>query len=459
MAQSRILLWGLGRENRAYLQYLERTGWDGEVLLYDESSPSSDNGEPLPQFSFNILPVEDVGRALATVELLVRSPGVSPYKPEIQAFLKGRGRVTTSTSLALSALKLQGVRVVGVTGTNGKSSTSTMLGCIFEASDEKYLVAGNIGKPLINYVSNGEDLRDTLIIVELSSYQIFDLDVAPSYVIFLNLFVDHVEWHKTVQNYKKDKLSILYRPGIVSAIVHPDIYANHASSLDYISAFPIPTDSERKNQCLELDGTMIDLTGTQAAASGHMFTNAAAAATMAKILGLSTNTIEKGLRQFQGLAHRLQVIETADGVSFVDDSISTTPESVIAALKSFQDRRIHLILGGYDRGLDYTSMLDALSDFDIGSLILIGDVGTRLSKLLKGEYSSVAPTTIHRSTDLVGSLDDLDLQSGDVVLLSPGAASFDSYRDYIHRGEAFADEVKELLVAKDKHGKPTDTII
>jgi len=320
-----------------------------------------------------------------------------------------------------------------------------MLGCIFEAADQSYLVAGNIGDPLINHVNSVRSRETVVVVLELSSYQIFDLEIPPSHMIFLNLFVDHVEWHGSAENYKRDKLSILHRPGIVSAIVHPDIYVNLDAGLGHVSCFNVPKASNYNSYSFEIDNKLIDLAGTVAAASEHMFQNASAAAAMASTMGLPIDAIEKGLRSFKGLAHRLQVIEHAGGITFVDDSISTTPESVLAALNSFRSHRIHLVLGGYDRGIDYSSLLAALPDYDLGTLILMGDVGRRLSETLEANKSLAGRMVTKWTKSLLGALDDLELAEGDLVLLSPGAASFDSYRDYIDRGEAFALEVKKLV--------------
>lgn len=441
MTTSDCVLWGLGRENHAHLRYLDRMGWTGRLWLYDEGALSEGDQARLSELSLEVTLVETVGPALAQADMLIRSPGVSPYKPEIQDYLARGGRVTTSTALALQALQADGVQVVGVTGTNGKSSTSTMLGDILKAAGQPCLVAGNIGKPLINYVGRGAAPADSLIVLELSSYQIFDLITPPAFVLFLNLYVDHVKWHQTPENYQRDKLSLLAHPGIARAVVHPDVLARLGAGPTHITPFPLPSHADREAGQLVLEGAALTLDGTVVAASDHMFQNAAAAATMAQVLGITPEAIEAGLRHFTGLSHRLQTIARAKGVAFVDDSISTTPESVLAALNSFRTHRIHLILGGFDRGLDYDALTAALPGFDIASLILMGAVGQRLGASLHMSDE----TTIRQTADLTDALEGLDLTDGDIVLMSPGAASFDSYRDYIHRGQAFAAEVTKLL--------------
>jgi|GEM_PF-333357 UDP-N-acetylmuramoylalanine--D-glutamate ligase len=441
MPPHRFLLWGIGRENQAYLQYLEQTAWDGEVLLFDEGERTPEQVEFLSRLRFAVSAVSDVDDALKTVDLLMRSPGVSPYKASIQRFLKAGGQTTTPTAVALRLLKSRGIRVVGVTGTNGKSSTCTMLGCVFAAAAQTCIVAGNIGKPLISLLDDGTDLSDLLIVLELSSYQIFDLDIAPDYLIFLNLFVDHVEWHKTDVNYKADKLSILTKPGILQSFVHPDVFNLCSKEAGNISTFAIPSDTEKNEQRLNHGTSQIDLNGSIAGANHHMLQNASAVAAMAGTLGISGDVIEKGLRAFAGLDHRLQVIGQIEGTTFVDDSISTTPESVLAALDSFPGKRVHLFLGGYDRGLDYASLLTAMSNYKIATLILMGDVGKRLRAEIENLHPAPTALNIKTVKDLCQSLDGVHFAQDDVVLLSPGASSFDSYRDYIHRGQAFAEEV------------------
>lgn len=444
MTAGNVVVWGLGRETRAYLDYLTRIRWDGRILLFDDTETPIVYGSATDELPFCLETVTDVSAALNRVDLLVRSPGVSPYRPEIQHFVHGGGKVTTPTAIAVEALRGQGLTIVGVTGTNGKSSTCTILKAIFEAADQPCILAGNIGVPLVDYVASESDLENHIFVLELSSYQIFDLSVSPSYIIFLNLFVDHVEWHKTVENYRRDKLSILAIPNVEHAIVHPDVLSQLPSVESHVSSYSVPSKADHEAQCLQIGSMDINVAGCEAAASEHMFQNASAAATMAAHMGLPKDVIEKGLKLFKGLDHRLKAIENAGGVTFVDDSISTTPEAVLAALKSFKDRRIHLILGGYDRGLDYASLLGALPNYDLVSLILIGDVGARLGKTPQIKSLSSASVSIVNTKNLSGALDDLELVKGDLVLLSPGASSFDSYRDYIHRGEAFASEVKRV---------------
>lgn len=439
-----LLVWGLGRENVAFLEFLTRIGWAGQLYLYDDSKSAGIETDPRSKFTPIQIVGHEIDKVLGEIDLLVRAPGVSPYKPIIQQYINNGGKTTTSTGIALEILNTAGPTTIGVTGSNGKSSTVTMLASILENAGHRVALVGNIGVPLINLVAIDEELPE-YVVVELSSYQIFDCPVSPHYLIFLNLFSDHVDWHLTENNYQNDKLSILSRPMLELAFVNSSIVDRlQLGKAKYTEIRNVLAPANQSDSDA-MSVPKIALEGSYIAGSKHLLSNASAAAELAMHLGVSTSSIQQTLKEFKPLAHRQDPIAEFAGITFVDDSISTTPESVLAALDSFKERRVHLILGGLDRHLEYQPLLDALPTYNIASLLFIGPVGLRLrEEYLDAQGLEITVEYSKHQTNLIGILDGVELISGDVVLLSPGAPSFDAYKNFEDRGHFFDIEVQNL---------------
>ena len=387
----RIVLWGLGRETRALRAELERR------LPSAQISAVIDDATPAPQ----------AREAIACADVLVRSPGVSVYKPLIQEALAAGRTVTTATALWLA--QRGGVHVIGVTGTKGKSTTATVAWHLLSQLTATEL-AGNIGRPVIELLDTP---ADTWVVCELSSYQITDLTVGPEVALLTNLSREHTDWHGSEERYRADKLRLFDLPG-VRAAVRP--LGDRGGWQPVVAPDQIP------------------LRGR------HNAENVAAAVAAIRAAGFEPPLLPQALAGLQPLPHRLQTVHSdARGVEWVNDSISTTPESAIAAVESFPGRPLVLIAGGSEREQDYARLGAVLAARAAQTrLVLLPDTGERIAAAAasqgfgRGRMSTAGD--MRQATRVARML----AAPGGVVLLSPAAPSFNAYANFEERGDEFA---------------------
>ncbi|HEX3615755.1 MAG TPA: Mur ligase family protein, partial [Solirubrobacteraceae bacterium] len=323
----RVALWGVGRETSAFRSQLEQR-LPGATI-----TATIDDATPEP----------DARAVLAEADVLVRSPGVSIYKPLIQAAIAGGTTVTTATGLWLA--ERGGRHVIGVTGTKGKSTTATVIAHLLGQVMVVEL-AGNIGRPVIELL----DLdADAWVVCELSSYQIADLTIGPEVAVLTNLSREHTDWHGGEQNYRADKLRLFTLPCVRVAVRPPN------------DGWPVMFEPGE-----------IPLRGA------HNARNVTAAIAAIEAAGLPLPQLPRALDGLAALPHRLQTVHTdAAGTEWIDDSISTTPESTIAALEAFAERPVVLIAGGSDRAQDYTRLAQTLAARGADTaLIMLPDTGS-----------------------------------------------------------------------------------
>ena len=300
----------------------------------------------------------EVAGALARCDVVVRSPGVSTHRPELREVRAAGTPVTTATALWLA--ERGGRRVVGVTGTKGKSTTAALLAHLARAGGEAVGLAGNIGAPALDLLDHPPA---EWAVVELSSYHTADLQTGPEVAVVTNLFREHTDWHGSEEAYRADKLRLLGLPGVRAAVLP----AGAASLLDAVGPGVAPTLYGQRDGWdagptgLTLSGELVVAAAELPLRGRHNALNLCAALTALAAAGLATPRLPDALRDFRALPHRLEVVAERERVVWVDDSISTTPESTLAALASFAERTVVLVAGGQDRGQDYAELGRALA--------------------------------------------------------------------------------------------------
>ncbi len=422
-----IVVLGYGKETQAWLARLDTVD-SGRVLVLDEAERP---GVDVPVAVVDLDDVVTVRAALdgRNVSAVVRSPGVSPYRPG-PAWLASNAPCTTPTGLWLNEQAPEDL--VALTGTKGKSTATALTAHLLRAAGRRVVLAGNIGVALTTV--DPSTLRDDLV-VELSSYQIADLTLTrpAAAAAVTTLFTDHVPWHGTVERYHADKLRLLDRAEW--RVVGPQVAGHRqaAGRFDAIAGDPTP-----------------DVIAALAEAGMHGVHEGQAAmlalALAARRLGTDALDLVGALAGFEPLPHRLRPIGTVRGRTFVDDSISTVPESTLAALATWRPRGpVTLILGGDDRGQDVTTLVAALTDPDVRAALL-PPLGERLAAALSDAGLADGPPRVRTVADLAEAVTWADrvTPEGGAVLLSPAAPSFGAFRDFMHRGEAFATLVRGL---------------
>jgi UDP-N-acetylmuramoylalanine--D-glutamate ligase len=358
-------------------------------------------------------------RLLEGVDLLVKSPGV-PGESALPLAARARG-ITVWSEIELGFRLLRNP-FIGVTGTNGKTTTSELLGAIFRAADLPVAVAGNVGRPLTGL--DGELAEDAWIVCEVSSFQLEDVHrFRPRVAVLLNLEPDHLDRHGTYEAYRAAKLRIFENQTEADVAIVPREFG------------PIPGGAVR----VEFDAA--DELPTEPLIRGrHNRENAAAATAAARASRIDDDAIATGLRTFPGVEHRLELVAEVDGVRFVNDSKATNTTAARRGIEAYAGEPLRLILGGSLKGESFDALAESLPG-SVRSIELIGEASDELAAAL-----GRAGRVYRRAGDLATALGAAagDAEPGDVVLLSPACASYDQFRDYEERGEAFRRLVGDL---------------
>lgn len=438
LAGLKVALWGWGREGRAAWRVLRRRLPALSLTLFCSEAELADAnalGDALL-----IARTDASAEALASFDLVIKSPGISPYKPEARAAAERGTRFIGGTALWFA--EHAGARTICVTGTKGKSTTTALLAHLLRAGGHRTALCGNIGLPLLEVI----DIDDPpeFWAIELSSYQTGDVAAAgvrPEIAVATNIFPEHLDWHGSEDRYVADKLSLFTgaAPRIailngtdprLAALSLPDSEVRFVGGED---GWHLRGDVVHRGERAVFDASEVPLPGR------HNRSNLCAVLAAIEALGLDAEALAPHAATFQPLPHRLQTLGTRDGLTWVNDSISTTPHASLAALDCFRSRRVALLAGGHDRGIDWSVFAEAMRTQAPAAIVTLGQNGPKIHDLL-------APVAGEAGFALVAAVDLADavakartaLGGEGVVLLSPGAPSFGSYRDYTERGRHFA---------------------
>jgi UDP-N-acetylmuramoyl-L-alanine---L-glutamate ligase len=438
---ARVGVWGAGREIRSFAAQLARRLPAASIraAVFDVI-PQEDIRGALKAPQARIAAAADALAALSGCEIVVRSPGVSAHRPELEALRAAGVPVTTATSLWLA--EQGGAGVIGITGTKGKSTTAALVCELARASGRSARLAGNIGAPALELL---DDDRVEIVALELSSYQTSDLERGPEVALVTNLFREHTDWHGSEETYRADKLRLLALPGVRTAVLNArDLVLAALEPAVSLRFYGRPDGWDTHAGAVAHGGRPALAAGQLPLPGEHNALNLCGALTAIEAIGLAPPaSLEHALRGFAPLAHRLETVLERDGVLWVDDSISTTPESALAALASFPARAIVLIGGGQDRGQDYGELARALAAVG-ATLIGVPSTGARLLAAARSaglpEERALAASDLAQAVRLAHGL----AGAGSVVLLSPAAPSYDHFRDFEERGERFRELTREL---------------
>jgi UDP-N-acetylmuramoylalanine--D-glutamate ligase len=425
-------VWGAGREIRSFASQLKRRlpAARIEVMAFDAKPDKAEIEAIAP--GARVAVGEGAADPLAECDIVVRSPGVSIHRPEMQALRERGVAVTTATGLWLS--EQEGRGVVGITGTKGKSTTAALAQHLAHATGRDTALAGNIGIPALDLLDR-EPLE--LVFLELSSYQIADLDWGPETAVITNLYREHLDWHGSEETYRGEKLRIFYLPGVSTAVVSartPELVRAAADS-EQIVLYGDPAGWDCDEAGVRHRGELVVPAAELPLRGPHNALNLCAALTVLELAGIAP-PLPAGLAGFASLPHRLQPCGERDDVAWVDDSISTTPESTLAALDAFTGRDVVLLAGGQDRGQDYAELGTTLAR---RGATIVGMPTTGERAVAAARAAGVPPDRALIAADLIGAVELARglARPGSVILLSPAAPSYDRFRNFEERGEQF----------------------
>lgn len=428
LERARVAVWGYGREGRAALAVLRSRFPDKPLTLF-----CSDAEKVQVAVDANLRlvagPVDTP--ALSAFDAVIKSPGISPYKSPIPEAIAAGVEFTSGTALWFG--ENPRARVIGVTGTKGKSTTSALIAHLARSLSVRTALAGNIGLPLLDLLGEVADLW----VVELSSFQTGEagpLDVG----VITNLYEEHLDWHGRPERYKADKLKLadVARTLVVNA-GQPDLLAR-TSSHPHRMTFGDDSDWHVRDGAIWRGGKFV-LPMVEILLPGeHNAMNVCAALAALEAAGLDSFAAAQHVATFKPLPHRLQSLGNRDGIEYVNDSISTTPYAAIEALRSLHGRAVAVLVGGFDRGVDWSPFVEYVAKHPPRGIVAMGANGARIAEALNELPSPGFALAQTATMDEAMSCARLHVQAGGVILLSPGAPSFDQFRDYAERGREFA---------------------
>ncbi|MEN6561821.1 MAG: UDP-N-acetylmuramoyl-L-alanine--D-glutamate ligase [Acidobacteriota bacterium] len=447
-----VLIVGFERTGEALARFLVGRGARVRVT---EKKPAEAFGPKIREFAALGVAFETGGHrpeSFLAADLIVPSPGVPPIA-EIRA-ARDKG-VPVLSEIELAYLFLRG-RIIGVTGSNGKSTTVTLVHRILADAGLRARLAGNIGTPLISFVDRSRD--DDLYVTEISSFQLeYTERFTPAVAALLNVSENHIDWHGTFENYFAAKKKLITRMGPEGrAVLNRDdaaVWGLRSETRAEVHGF-----SRRRRPARGAfvdDGWVVVRDGAAERVlpvsriplpGAHNLENVLAAAVIGRLLGAGPASMGRTIRSFHGLEHRLEDVLTVRGVRFVNDSKATTVDATLKALASF-DRPIVLVLGGRGKGGDFGPLRPAVRR-QVRSVVLVGEAADKIEKALGGaapvdraaDYREVVRAAFARA------------RRGDVVLLAPAATSWDMFRNFEERGRTFKREVRRLAAGLRKNG-------
>lgn len=429
----KISFLGYGKEARSAQQYFEHLYPDATREIYNHSTVTPSDAPADAQY----LPDDGTSVIEVDADIVVRTPSFDPRR------IRTRGRVTSVTEEFFLVCPYP---IIGVTGTKGKGTTSSLIFDILTRAGIPAYLLGNIGVPALDRLSEIQSAHEKgeagVVIYELSSFQLWNLKQSPHIAVVLMISPEHLDIHGDHDEYITAKANIARYQKPEDVVVY---FAENQQSSD-IAALS----GGRKEPYTAGSGEYIVARGRQIVPVSeigipgvHNLQNIAAAVTAAMEYVPDTEVIADAVRGFRGLAHRLEVVAEKDGVRYINDSYSSAPAATVAAVRSFDEPKI-LILGGKDRGLDLEELVSEIRKTNVKHIALIGEARNRIAAVLTA--AGCDTFSVHDETELAPIMQHVIAQasSGDVVILSPGFPSFDMFKDFTQRGEQFKEIIQSL---------------
>jgi len=425
---AKIIILGFGKEGKSTYGYIRKNFPHQNLGIADLNSAIGNQTDLKNDTHLEIITGKNYLDCLDNYDVIIKSPGVKIKKPSNDLISK----ITSQTDLFMQRYANQ---AVGVTGTKGKSTTSSLIKHFADADNKKALLLGNIGVPAFDMIDEIED--KTIIIYELSAHQLEYVHSSPHIAILLNVFPEHLDYFEDVNDYRKAKFNIFKYQNKDDIFIHHETYMKEL--------FLFANELVQKNQSISQSLVTVSNKDYEFGIENnpllgnHNLININIALSAAHYLDIDNGTSLKSLGSFKSLPHRLEHVGKYDGITFINDSISTVPQSTIAAAKAL-NKVDTLILGGFDRGLGYKDMVDYLIKSDINNFIFLGKAGDRMFKLFSNNKNKnlIKAVSIESAFSSIVKITCKDC----ICLLSPAAASYDQFHNFEHRGDVFKNLIK-----------------
>lgn len=448
----KVAIIGMGVSNLPLLDYFYDK--NAKVTVFDKNTPSDEIMEKINKYRYEVEIGEYNLSRLNGFDIIFRSPSVLPTREELVTAANKGAIITSEIEMVL---KLAPCKIIGVTGTEGKTTTTSIIYEILKSSGKNCFLGGNIGKPIFTEIKNMKP--EDIVVLELSSFQLMGMEVSPDISVVTNMYPDHLNIHSSYEEYQQAKKNIFLdqnENGVVILNYDNEITRKFAdevkSNLVFFSSLENLENGyvyDRKDETIKsyvngkseniLKKQEIKLRGI------HNYENICAAlAATAPIVDEKSQI--KAIKEFNGVEHRLEFVRELNGVKYYNDSIGTSPASTIAGLNAF-DENIILLAGGSDKGLDYTEIGETIAK-KVRVLLLTGPTAEKIENATKLAMSKSGKETVEiihcKDLQEAVSMANEKAKSGEIVLMSPASASFDAFKNFIERGIKFKEFVNNL---------------
>ena len=445
-----VAIIGMGVSNIPLLDYFYDK--NAKVTVFSTNALSDEIMEKINKYRYEVEIGENNLKRLKGFDIIFRSPSALPTKHEFQSAVKKGAILTSEIEMVL---KLAPCKMIGVTGTEGKTTTTSLIYEICKKAGYNCFLGGNIGKPIFTKINQMKP--EDIVILELSSFQLMGMTVSPNIAVVTNIFPDHLNVHKSYEEYQDAKKSIFRNQteeGIVILNKDNEITEKFADEVKGKTIFFSSTKKLKNGYVYDREDGFIKkctdgkcekiLNKNDIKLRGiHNYENICAALAATETVASKEAQIE-AVKNFKGVEHRLEFVREIDGVKYYNDSIGTSPASTIAGLNAF-DENIILLAGGSDKGLDYKEIGEVIAK-KVGTLILTGPTAQKIEEATKQALSEEKSIKIIHTNNLEESVKVAKekAKEGDIVLLSPASASFDAFKNFEERGNYYKTLVNNL---------------
>ena len=432
----KIAILGFGREGRSTYKFIRKYS-DMSVYILDQNDLTKDE---LIRNDINVVTISDNYLSnLNDYDLIIKTPGISLNDMDISSF---KHKLTSQLELILEVNKKN---IIGITGTKGKSTTTTLIYEIFKNQGYDAYILGNIGNPIFDEIENFKE--DSILIIEMSALQLEYVNVSPHVGIILNLFEEHLDFAKTLEHYHECKLNMFkyQEKHDVGIYACDNEYLNkYVSNNKYKQDMISVSLSDNTNMHIKdnyvyyKNKKLYDINSKRNLIGDCNLENIMFALAVAEIYYLKLEIVIDTINKFKPLAHRLENVGTYKGIIYYDDTISTIPEATINALNSLKVVDT-LIIGGLDRNIDYINLVNYINKSDISNVICMPDTGYKIAEYLNKEIRNVYEVeTLKEAVEIAKK----KTKKGKICLLSPAAASYNQFKNYIEKGNLYQKLIK-----------------
>ena len=430
LEDKKILILGMGKEGKDTLSFLRKNFPEKVLGVADQKDVKCQMSNVKIYFG------KDYLKAIDDYDIIIKSPGISIHLPEIEKANKEK-KLTSQTDIFFENCK---GTIVGVTGTKGKSTTTTLIYQVLKEGGIRAHLIGNIGKPVLSYLFNSS--KKDVFCYELSCHQLWNLKHSPHIAVFLNLFPEHLDYYKNFREYASSKANICRWQKADDFLIYNANDKNVKKIAQKSKAQKIPL-KDYSNILKNVGIKKIPLLGE------HNLLNIAAAIEVGKIFKIPNLKIKRGIENFKPLPHRLELVGTFKGITFYNDALSTIPETAIAALDALGDKVETILLGGYDRNINFDNLAKKILNSKIKNIILFPTTGEKIWRAVQKEFQKKNYQSRDRiKSFFVDNMKDAvriafeNTNQGKICLLSCASTSFSLFRDYKEKGNQFKKWVK-----------------